>query len=100
MNHPDPAHAAGEAPKRASGSVVLGFGLVQIPLSVFSATDDGLKVSRRTFTAEGHEVGKASYDKQTGKLLEPGETVVMKAAASDGQTLVELTDDDQSIRED
>lgn len=97
MPEPDD-YAAGDAPTRASASIHLTFGLVAIPLSVYTSLDDGLKVKRSSFTADGHEVGAQKYDKETKKPVAEGE-VVMMAKSTDG-TLVELTDEEQAAATD
>jgi len=87
--------SAAPAPSRSTASVTLAWGLVNIPLSVYSATQP-VKVARREYVKVGddlHEVGRQPYDKVTGEAI-TGEVVKM-APATDG-TLVELTDDELS----
>lgn len=92
MNKPI-VFAAGDAPQRSSATVNLSLGLVNIPLAVYSGLDDGIKVNRQKFTADGHPVGVLPYDKITGTVLTAAQAadVTTKATASDG-TLVALTD--------
>lgn len=75
--------------------MTLAWGLVSIPLSVYSGTEGATAaVARHEYTAEGHSVGRQRYDKETGEMVSVDE-VVKKAAAGDG-TLVELTDDEMA----
>lgn len=83
------------APSRSTASVTLAWGLVNIPLSVYSATQP-VTIARKEYVKVGeelHEVGRQPYDKTTGNVL-VGEITKM-IPASDG-TLVELTDQELS----
>ena len=93
MSRQHAPHHGGLPPTRATASVTLAWGLVNIPLSVFSGTEGATAaVARHEYTADGAPVGRRPCDKETGRALSSDE-VVKKAAATDG-TLVELTDDE------
>lgn len=82
------------APTRASGSVVLTFGMTSIPLAVYTGTDD-LRIARREFVrGTDVEVGRAQVRRDTGAVVD-GVDVVKMAQASNG-TWVELTDDEMA----
>lgn len=90
-------HRQAAAPSRSTNSLTLSWGLISIPLSVYTGSEKaGSGVVRREFTADGHEVGRQSYDKQTGAPITDTSGVVKKAQASDG-TWVELTDDEIAV---
>lgn len=78
-----------KAPARSSGSLTIGFGMVNVPVKVYGGIEDS-SVKRSRFTKDGHEVGMMNYDKETGdKVTE----FVTKYKTADG-TLVELTDEE------
>lgn len=80
-----------DPPKRATASLNLTWGLVQIPLQLFTATEDTKLIDRHTYTADGHPVGQRRYDKTTGVDVVDGDTKMMVTV---GDKLVELTDDE------
>lgn len=80
-----------DAPTRSSGKLVVGFGLVQIPLSVYTATEDR-GVHRSRFSQAGNPIGLKNYDKETGEEVQFAD-IVTKYIKGDG-TAVVLTDDE------
>jgi DNA end-binding protein Ku len=87
-------HALGNTPSRSTGSVILSCGLLQVALETYAGSDDGVRVSRKKMTRDGHEVGMRAYDKITGQNLSDDDIILM-APSSIGQ-LVELTDEEQA----
>jgi DNA end-binding protein Ku len=75
----------------SGGSYVLSWGLISIPVKVFTGTERTPAVKRSMFTDEGHPVGAMSYDKETGDPYD-GE-VTYRSKASNG-VWVELTDEE------
>lgn len=83
--------AKATAPSRSSGSLTISVGLVNVPVSVYSGTEDtGVKRSR--YSPAGNPVGMKNFDKVTGEDVEYGD-LVMRYATPDGK-LVELSDDE------
>lgn len=82
-------HATAGAPSRATTSTTISFGLINIPVSLYTATEE-TRVARKEFTEDGHAVGRQSYDKETGAVVDTA-AVVRKAEATSG-ALVILTD--------
>ena len=88
----DMPKSSAPAPTRSTASVTLAWGLVNLPLSVYTATQP-VTVSRKEFTKVGdvlNEVGRQPYNKSTGKAVE-SDAIVKMVPSSDG-VLVELTD--------
>lgn len=83
--------AKAAAPSRASGTLTIGFGLVSVPVSVFSGIEDS-GVKRQRYSKAGNPVGMQNFDKETGEVVEYGD-LQMRYAADDG-TLIELTDEE------
>lgn len=83
-------HRSGTVPTRGTGLTV-GFGIVQIPLTIYAGTDAGAKVKRNMFTTDGNPIGNMRYDKATG---EPYEGEVVKKVTIDATTVVDLTDEE------
>lgn len=81
------------APGRSTASVTLAWGLVQVPLSVYSATQP-VQIARKEFTADGHPVGRSPIDKETGEVVTNDE--IVKMAEATGGVWVELTDQEMS----
>lgn len=84
-----------EAPYRAHSSFVISFGLVNIPVGVYTGTED-TQVRRQEFRpvdGQLHEVGRLPYDKDTG---DPVDNSVIVRMAYDGatDTWVALRDDE------
>lgn len=82
-----------EAPKRSTASATIGWGILSIPVSLYSGTEK-TGVSRKEFTADGHEVGRKPYDKVTGADVTQDQ-IVKRFQCPDG-SLVDLTDDEIS----
>jgi DNA end-binding protein Ku len=78
----------------SGGSYTLSWGLISIPVKVFTGTERTPAVKRSMFTDEGHPLGSMSYDKDTGDPYE-GE-VTYKAKASNG-VWVDLNDDEVAL---
>lgn len=79
-------------PTRSTSTAVIAFGLITIPVSLYTATQP-TGVTRKEFTAGTHAVGRKYYDKETGVEIQSSD-VVKKALASDGVTWVEVNDDE------
>lgn len=77
------------APSRATASVVISWGLINIPVSLYTATEE-TRVPRKEFTKTGNAVGRQPYDKVTNEPVNHDD-IVKKAQASNGEW-VELTD--------
>ncbi len=79
------------APSRATGSLTIGFGLVAVPVQVFSGTQErGIKRSR--FSPAGNPIKLRNVDGGTGEEV-AYEDLVSKLQVSDG-TWVELSDEE------
>jgi non-homologous end joining protein Ku len=76
--------ATAKAPNRSSNSITLAFGgLINIPLSVFSGTEE-TRVARREFVRDTEvQVGRANIRKDDGHIIDV-ENVVRKAQATNG----------------
>lgn len=58
------------APGRSTGSLVIGFGMVSVPVSVYAGIEsDAAKIKRKWRTGEGSEVGYLTVNKETGKQI-------------------------------
>jgi non-homologous end joining protein Ku len=85
------------ASTRAYEHVMFSFGLVNIPLSVFTGTDNSHGVKRSMFTTvtkddgttEDHPVGYGNIDKETQELVPAGQDVVKKIATEYGHVHVD-----------
>lgn len=85
--------ALAPAPQRASNSFTLAFGVLNIPLGVYTGTEE-TRVSRSEFL-DGDAaipVGRSPIRKDTGEVI-PSDRVVRMAEASNG-AWVTLTDDE------
>lgn len=60
--------AKASPPTRKTASVTIGWGLVSIPVGLFATTSEN-RVSFSEFCADGHKVGRKSYDKETGEEI-------------------------------
>lgn len=69
-------HSTAPAPTRSTTSFVLSFGLLNIPVSLYTTITD-TRVARKEFTADGHPVGRKMYDKETGADVAYGDIVKM-----------------------
>lgn len=79
-------------PERASTSFTLSWGLLNIPLSVYSGTEE-VRVARKEFVAStGDPVGRVSINKTTGDVIDRSD--VVKMAESTSGAWVELDDDE------
>lgn len=83
--------AESEWQRQQRPQLTVAFGMVTVPVKVFSAIEDS-GIKRNRYTKDGHPVGMKPYDKETGVDVEFSE-IVTKYACEDG-TLVELTDDE------
>lgn len=88
--------AKAAAPTRANGSIVLSWGMMTIPLSVYAGSEE-TRVQRKEFVKGDPDrpVGRAAIDKSllpTVKVVEAGDVVRM-AQATNG-TWVELADEE------
>lgn len=75
-------------PTRSSGSMTVGWGIISLPLSLYSGTEEG-GIRRQEFVAvqEGdetvyHKVGRQSVDKQTGQEVAYQDVVKMYETSS------------------
>lgn len=78
-------------PNRATTSVVISWGLLNIPVSLYLGTEE-TRVARKEYTADGLPVGRATIVKETGETIDRSEIVKM-AESTDGK-LVPLSDDE------
>lgn len=85
--------SAAPAPGRSTASVTLAWGLVTVPLSVYSATQP-CTIARKEYTADGHPVGRTSVDKETGEVV--ATDAIVKMAPSTSGVLVEVTDQEMA----
>ena len=87
--------AQAKEPGRSSGSMTLSWGLLNIPLSVFTGTQE-TRVARKEFVDGDVDkpAGRAVIDKTSGEVVE-SRRVVRMAEASTGQFVV-LDDDEIS----
>jgi DNA end-binding protein Ku len=85
-------YARAKAPSRGTSSQTIQWGLLSIPIQVFTGQESGSAVPRKMFTLDGNPVGSKSYDKVTGEDVDSSQ-IIKKATASDG-TLVELSDEE------
>jgi len=86
-------NATAGAPSRSNGSFTLSWGLITIPLSTFSGSEES-RVVRKEFV-EGdpdRPVGRSVTDKKSGAVIDQAKVIRM-AEATDG-TWVILTDDE------
>ena len=86
--------ALAPAPQRASNSFTLAFGVLNIPLSVYTGTEQ-TRVSRKEFLQDGDTlipVGRSPIRTDTGEVI-PSDSVVRMVEASTGAWVV-LTDDE------
>ena len=84
--------ATANEPARATDRITLHFGLVTIPLSVYTGTE-ATKVSRKEFFGDTEiPVGRANIRKDTGEVIDTAE-VLRKAQATDGRFVI-LTDEE------
>jgi len=79
-------------PGRSTGSVTISFGLLSIPVSLYTQ-HQVTRTARHEYVADGsggwHSVGRQAYDKETGTPVERAD--VVKMVDVDG-TLVEIDD--------
>ena len=82
-----------KAPQRATASITLSWGLMAVPASLYTATEE-IRVSRKEFFQGNADisVGRAPVRKDTGELIEQSDVTRM-ATATDG-TVVPLGDDE------
>lgn len=79
-------------PTRSTSTAVISLGLITIPVSLYTSTQS-TGFTRKEFTATGNPVGRKQFDKETGEDVDPSE-IVKKAVASDGETWVEVNDEE------
>lgn len=76
-----------KAPSRSSGKLTIAFGLMSVPVNVFSGIDeDAGKIKREMRSPKGNPVGYPTQDKVTGEII----------ARSDA-TFVYVTDDGTEV---
>ena len=83
--------ATAPAPQRATTSFTLSWGLLNIPVSAYTGTEE-VRVARKEFTGLGHAVGRVSIDKETGDVIDRAD--VVKMAESTSGAWVTLDDDE------
>ena len=85
--------ALAAAPSRATTSITLSWGLLNIPLSVYTGTEE-TRVSRKEFLLDDPtvSVGRSPVRKDTGEVVDSADVIRM-AEASNG-TWVPLNDDE------
>lgn len=87
--------ADAQEPQRSTGTITLSWGLLNIPLSIYTGTED-TSVRRKEFVDGNvdHPAGRAIIDKATGEIVDNARVVRM-AEASNG-TFVVLDDDEMA----
>jgi Ku protein len=90
------AKALAPAPQRASTKFTIAFGILNIPVSVYTGTEE-TRVSRKEFLLDGNDptdvaIGRSPVRKDTGEVVS-SEQVVRMAEASTGAFVI-LTDDE------
>ncbi len=86
-------HHAADPPSRATGSVIVSFGMVSIPVNIYTGIESGKNpVPRNQFSPAGNPIGMRRYDSVTGEEVD-ADAIVKKAVASTGER-VDLTDDE------
>lgn len=83
------AHAS--APSRSSGSYTISWGMVSIPVSIYTATEES-GVKRSEYTESGHKIGRKLFDKETGDDLEYAD--IRKRVELPGGETVALSDEE------
>jgi DNA end-binding protein Ku len=81
------------APVRGALDITLQFGLVAIPVKLYTATEDTKAVVRKSFTVDNHEVGRMAYDKTTGQPVD-SDAILMKVDVNGA--LIEFTDEEMA----
>ena len=84
--------ALASAPSRATTSITLSFGLVSIPLSVYTGTEPTRVARKEFFQGTAVEVGRSPIRKDTGETIS-NDDVVRMAQAENG-AWVALSDDE------
>ena len=80
---------------RSSGQININFGVISIQSTLYSGTVSSHGITRNEYAlgagGEGGDarVGRGLINKETGQLLEPGDTVVKKIATEYGPVFVE-----------
>jgi len=82
--------ALAPAPSRSTATVTIAWGIITIPLSLYSATEE-TRVARQERSEAGNPVGRVSVDKVTDERIDP--RTVRKVVVTDSGD-VELTDDE------
>lgn len=89
--------ALAKMPQRASNSFTLAFGVLNIPLSVYTGTEE-TRVARKEFflTTEGEyvPVGRSAVRQDTGEIISSADVVRMATATSGAK--VAFNDDDMA----
>src|SRR5688572_32151113 len=83
-------HAAAPAPKSGS-SYTMEWGLLAIPVKLFTGNEASATVARKQFTPDGHPVGSRAYDKVTLENFD-GEPVMKVEVGKD--EFVELSNEE------
>ncbi len=90
---PEPIHP--DAPKQAVVSATLTFGLVNVPVKLYTATEDTRLVDKHQFVkGTDNPVGQKNYDKTTDAIITKDQ-IVTKVDVNG--TLIELTDDEVTL---
>lgn len=85
--------AKATAPGRSTGSLVIGFGMVSVPVAVYAGVEtDAAKITRKWRVGEGHEVGYVTVDKTTGETVSRAD--IYDVYVCDDGTEVPLSDDE------
>lgn len=87
--------ALAPAPSRSVGSFSISFGLLNVPVSLYSGTEE-VKVKRSQYTRDGQKVGNQTRVKlDDGSYGEPVERAdIVKKYATESGALVELSDEE------
>lgn len=82
------------APTRASASVTLSWGMVSVPLKIYSGTEDS-SISRKEYAVVDDEivkVGRVYSNKETGEVID--RDLVFRGVEREDGTVVEVTNDE------
>lgn len=89
-----PLHHADKPPTRVTNDLTISVGAISVPCSLYAGIGKGPNPApRQTYTPAGNPAGYQWIDTVTEEVVE-ADDLVKKATASDGETLVDLDDDE------
>lgn len=82
-----------QAPGRSTGSLVIGFGMVSVPVAVYAGVEtDAAKIKRNWRVADGQEVGYITVNKGNGEVVARSD--IYDVYTCEDGTEVPLTDEE------